>query len=337
VINRRETLALAGAASALIGMSAAGGRLGSALAAQQYKMVSIPKLRAPWFNEFEKGLLKAAKEYGVNAYQQAPESADEAEQVRLISDAINQGVNALLVVPNDAASIVPVLAKAQEKHIVTLTHESPQQKNADVDIEMIDNKAFGEKAIDLLAKALDKPEGKYAIYVGSLTVPAHNIWADAAIAHAKTAYPNLVPVADRYPVGEDQSAAHQNSLDVLTAHPDLKGFLCFGSQGAPGAAQAVNEKGLIGKVEVIGTTSPNQAAQYLKDGSMYASIVWDPAEAAYAMVYMAKLILDGKKSEIGPNIDIPTIGKPLSFKGNTLIYDRPLIVTKDNLDKYNTF
>lgn len=72
MINRRETLALAGAASALIGMSAAGGRLGSALAAQQYKMVSIPKLRAPWFNEFEKGLLKAAKEYGVNAYQQAP-------------------------------------------------------------------------------------------------------------------------------------------------------------------------------------------------------------------------------------------------------------------------
>jgi len=24
-------------------------------------------------------------------------------------------------------------------------------------------------------------------------------------------------------------------------------------------------------------------------------------------------------------------------KGNTLIYDRPLIVTKDNLDQYNTF
>jgi simple sugar transport system substrate-binding protein len=52
---------------------------------------------------------------------------------------------------------------------------------------------------------------------------------------------------------------------------------------------------------------------------------------------MAKLILDGKKSEIGPNIDIPTIGKPLSYNGNTLIYDRPLVVTKENLDKYNTF
>ncbi len=260
MINRRETLALAAAAGAFLGTGVAGSRFGSALAAEQYKMVAIPKLRAPWFNEFERGLLKAGKDFGVNAYQQAPESADEALQVRLIADAINQGVNALLVVPNDAQSIVPVLGQAQAKGIATLTHESPQQKNADVDIEMIDNKAFGEKSIDLLAKAMGKPEGQYAIFVGSLTVPAHNIWADAALAKAKQAYPGLKPVADRYPVSEDQSAAHQTALDILTAHPDLKGFLCFGSQGAPGAAQAVGEKGLIGKVAVIGTTSPNQAA-----------------------------------------------------------------------------
>ena len=68
-----------------------------------------------------------------------------------------------------------------------------------------------------------------------------------------------------------------------------------------------------------------------------APLLWDPAEAAYAMVYMAKLMLDGKKSMIGPDLDIPTLGKPLTAKGNTLIYDRPLVVTKDNLDKYNTF
>lgn len=337
MIRRRETLALAGAASALFGLAAAGGRFGGAFAAEQYKMVAVPKLRAPWFNEFEKGLLKAGKDFGVNAYQQAPESADEALQVRLIGDAINQGVNALLVVPNDAKSIVPVLGKAQAQKIVTCTHESPNQKNADFDIEMIDNKAFGEKSMDLLAKAMGTPKGQFAIYVGSLTVPAHNIWADAALALAKQKYPDLKPVGDRYPAGEDQSLAHQTALDILTAHPDLKGFLCFGSQGGPGAGQAVGEKGLIGKVAVMGTTSPNQAAQYLNDGSMTAAVLWDPAEAAYAMVYLSKLILDGKRASINADIDIPTLGKPLSYTGNTLIYDRPLVVTKENLAQYSTF
>jgi simple sugar transport system substrate-binding protein len=70
---------------------------------------------------------------------------------------------------------------------------------------------------------------------------------------------------------------------------------------------------------------------------MYASILWDPGEAAYAMVYIAKLILEGKRASINASLDIPTLGKPLSFTGNTLIYDRPLVVTKDNLDQYNTF
>jgi len=302
-----------------------------------YTMISIPKLRATWFDRLEVGLKKAGAEYGINVSQQAPASADEAQQVRLIEDAINQGNDAILVVPNDAKSIEPAFARAQAQKIVTITHESPDQKNADFDIEMIDNVAFGEKAMELMVENMGATSGKYVVFVGSLTVPAHNIWADAAIALAKKKYPGLSQVADRYPVSEDQNAARQAALDIITAHPDIKAFLCFGSQGAPGAAQAVREKGLIGKMTVIGTTSPSQAAQYLKDGSFSVSILWDPAEAGYAMVYLAKTVLDGKKDQVGVNFEIPTLGKPLSVKGNTLIYDRPLIVTKDNVDQYSGF
>jgi len=32
-------------------------------------------------------------------------------------------------------------------------------------------------------------EGEYIVYVGSLTVPLHNLWADAAIAYKKSTYP----------------------------------------------------------------------------------------------------------------------------------------------------
>jgi simple sugar transport system substrate-binding protein len=303
----------------------------------KYTMISIPKLRATWFDRLEVGLKKAGADFGVNVSQQAPASADEAQQVRLIEDAINQGNNAILVVPNDAKSIEPAFARAQAQKIVTITHESPNQKNADFDIEMIDNVAFGEKAMELMVEKMGATSGKYVVFVGSLTVPAHNIWADAAIALAKKKYPGLQQVADRYPVSEDQNAARQAALDIITAHPDIKAFLCFGSQGAPGAAQAFREKGLIGKMTVIGTTSPSQAAQYLKDGSMSVSILWDPAEAGYAMVYLAKMVLDGKKDQVNVNMEIPTLGKPLSVKGNTLVYDRPLIVTKDNVDQYSGF
>ena len=305
--------------------------------ATKYTMISIPKLKATWFDRLEVGLKKAGVDFGVNVSQQAPASADEAQQVRLIEDAINQGNNAILVVPNDAKSIEPAFARAQAQKIVTVTHESPNQVNADYDIEMIDNKAFGERAMEEMVKAMGSTEGEYVVYVGSLTVPAHNIWADAAIALAKQKYPGLKMVADRFPVSEDQNLARQTSLDVITAHPNIKAFLTFGSQGGPGAAQAVREKGLIGKITVIGTTSPSQASQYLKDGSFSTSILWDPAEAGYAMVYMAKLALDGKRGMIGPSLDIPTLGKPLKVTGNTLVYDRPMVLTKDNVDNFSGF
>ncbi|HUX49828.1 MAG TPA: autoinducer 2 ABC transporter substrate-binding protein [Spirochaetia bacterium] len=304
---------------------------------KQYTMVSIPKLRATWFDRLEQGLKKAGTDYSMNVSQQAPASADEAQQVRLIEDAINQGNNAILVVPNDAKSIEPAFARAQAQKIVTITHESPNQKNADYDVEMIDNVAFGEKAMDIMVKNMAATDGEFVVFVGSLTVPAHNIWADAAIARAKLKYPGLRQVADRYPVSEDQNAARQAALDIITAHPNIKAFLTFGSQGGPGAAQAVREKGLIGKITVIGTTSPSQAAQFLKDGSFSTSILWDPGEAGYAMAYLAKMVLDGKRSEIGANLDIPTLGKPLAYSGNTLVYDRPLILTKDNVDQFSGF
>jgi simple sugar transport system substrate-binding protein len=93
----------------------------------------------------------------------------------------------------------------------------------------------------------------------------------------------------------------------------------------------------VGKIAVISTTGPSEASPYLKDGSLSASVLWDPADAGYAMVYLARLALDGKRSLIGADLDIPGLGKPLSFAGNTMIFDRPIVLTKENVDEFNGF
>ena len=59
--------------------------------AKNIQMAIIPKLRAPWFNRLDEGAKKAAADFGVDTYMQAGASADEAEQVRLIQDAISRG------------------------------------------------------------------------------------------------------------------------------------------------------------------------------------------------------------------------------------------------------
>ena len=75
-------------------------------------------------------------------------------------------------------------------------------------------------------------------------------------------------IGDRYGVAESVDDSRKTALDLIAAHPDLKGFLAFGSQGPIGAARAVEEKGLVGKVFVVGSFSPGQGRKLLKEGAI---------------------------------------------------------------------
>ena len=203
-----------------------------------FSMAAIPKQRSSWFDDYEKGVIRAGQDLGFEVHTLTP--ANETQQIRLIEDAIDQGANALLVVPNDANSCAPVFAGARQQNIVVITHESSNQPQADFNIEMIDNLGFGESFMDEIVQVIG-PTGEFAIYVGSLTTPSHNIWADAAIAYQRRNYPGLTLVAERFPVSENRDAAYRQTLELLAAHPNLQAILSFGSQGAPGAGQAIRE------------------------------------------------------------------------------------------------
>lgn len=296
-----------------------------------YEIATVVKITGiPWFNRLEEGVKRAAKELGVTAYQVGPSDADPAQQVKMVEDLISKGVNAICVTPNDAKALEPVFKKAKDKGIIIITHESPDQKGKDYDLELIDNVKFGQHHWDMLVKFMGS-EGEYAIFVGSLTVPLHNLWADEGIKYAKTKYPGLKLVTERIPCGEDQELSKQKTLELIKAYPDLKGIIGFGSLGPPGAAQALKEKGLSDKIAVVGTVLPNPAAPYLKDGSMKHGILWDPADAGFAMTWLAQYILDGKKVTDG--MEIPGLGK-ITLKGDVIGVDAMIDITKDNVDSF---
>jgi simple sugar transport system substrate-binding protein len=144
-----------------------------------------------------------------------PTSADPALQVRAIEDLIAQGVKVIGVVPNDAKVLEPVLARPRKAGIIVITHESPSQKGADWDFELASSKGFGEAYGKLLAEKMGG-KGEYAVFVGSLTVPLHNAWADAAIAYLKEHNPDMKLVGDRYGVAEDVDKSRSTALG-----PDL--------------------------------------------------------------------------------------------------------------------
>ena len=98
----------------------------------------------PWFTAMGKGIKEAGKETGLNATMVGPTTADPAQQARMVEDLVARKVKLIAVVPNDAKALEPVFQRAQEAGIPVITHESPDQQGNTWDIEMIDNKQFGD-------------------------------------------------------------------------------------------------------------------------------------------------------------------------------------------------
>ena len=260
----------------------------------------------PWFTAMEKGIKEAGKEQKVKAYMVGPTTADPAQQVRAVEDLIAKKVSAIGVVPNDAKALEPVFERAKAAGIPVITHESPDQVGNVWDIELIDNKEYGEQHMKDLAKFMGE-EGEYIVYVGGLTVPLHNAWADAAIAYQKEHYPKMKLVADRYGVAESVDDSYKTALDAMLAHPNLKGILTFGSQGPIGAGRAIKERGKADKIVLVGTCSPTQGQKLVKEGVIKVGYMWSPIEAGKAFVTVANMVLDGKP--ITDGMEIPGLGK----------------------------
>jgi simple sugar transport system substrate-binding protein len=285
----------------------------------------------PWFNAMEAGIKQRAQELGVEAYMVGPTSADPALQVRAIEDLIAKGVTTIGVVPNDAEVLEPVLKRARDAGIKVITHESPKQKNVDWDFELASAVGFGEAYAQSLAK-MTGGKGKYAVYVGSLTVPLHNAWADAAIAYLKKNAPDMQMVGDRYGVAENVDESRKTALDLMRANPDLKAFLAFGSQGPIGAARAIEERHLGGKVLVLGPFSPGQGKKLVHDGILTGGYMWNPMQAGRVFVTIGDMLQKGQ--EIKKGTDIPDLGVvDPDVQNHTLIVNNLVELNKDSVDK----
>jgi simple sugar transport system substrate-binding protein len=286
----------------------------------------------PWFNAMEAGIKKRADELGVKAFMVGPTSADPALQVRAIEDLIAQHVDVIGVVPNDAQVLEPVLQRARAAGIKVITHESPKQQNTDWDFELASAKGFGEAYAKTLAQDLGG-KGEYAVFVGSLTVPLHNAWADAAIAYLKANYPDMKLVGDRYGVAENVDASRKTALDLMLAHPNLRAILAFGSQGPIGAARAVAEKHEEKQVLVLGPFSPGQGKRLVHDGVLTGGYMWNPEQAGEVFVTLGTMVAKGQPIKDGT--DIPGLGVVHPEGHNLIVNDLVELnaQTVDNLAK----
>jgi ribose transport system substrate-binding protein len=254
----------------------------------------IPKGVAHFFwQSVHAGAEAAAKESNVEVVWKGPaQETDYSGQINIVEDAINRRVDGIVLAPTHRDSLVPVVERAQRDGIPVAIFDSGIGTDKYVSYVATDNRQGGAQAAERLASKLGG-KGRVAILgvkAGSVSTDEREQGFQETI---KQKYPGIEIVAFQY--GEsDRARSLDRAADILTAHPDLDAFFASNESSTVGAVQAIKQKGLAGKVVLVGFDSSPNLVEDLKAGAIDSLVLQNPYKMGYEAVKAMVAKLDGQ-------------------------------------------
>lgn len=237
-----------------------------------------------------------------------------ADEVNMVENAVNRKVGAILLAPSDPDALVPAVKKAWEARIPVVIIDSQLADGADKYYQSFlatDNRKAGELAAQAM---IDKvgTTGKIAVmsYVAGAGSEIGRVggFTDYIKANSK-----LEIVGPYYSQSQMATALNQTT-DVLAAHSDLKGIFGANEPTAIGMGRAIKQSGKAGKIVAIGFDGNQDLQEFVKDGTLHATVVQGSYQMGDKGVEALLKLLD--KQKIEKTIDTGVV-----------------VVTKDNIDK----
>ncbi len=278
----------------------------------------------------KRGAQQAARELGIRVDYLAPDKAEVGKQIAIMEQLIAEKADAIVVSPNDAEAIVPVIKKAMDAGVKVFTWDSDAPKSQRIFyVAAADDVKIGVDIAEALAKDIGG-KGKVQIVSGGRGAANLNLHVQG-MEQGFAKYPGILLVKPYIYNDDDNQKARTMAVAALQKDPDIVGFACANSPSAPAVGEAITSLGKIGKVKVWGLALPSETRQYLKSGAVSGLMLWDPAKLTY---YAAKAVndyLDGKQPEDGAEVE--GIGK-ISYKNGTVLIPG-VTITKENVDQFD--
>lgn len=297
----------------------------------------MPKLKGiDYFNACEKGAREAAAQLGnVNLIYDGPLEGKVDKQIEMIDGWITKHVDVIAVACNDPVAIAPVLKRAREAgiHVITWDADADARKaDREFFVNQASPEAIGNELIDVMAEEAG-PNARILIVTSSLTAPNQNEWIKYMKARQAAKYPRMT-IVDIKPSEEDQQLALRVTQDMLKSDPSINGVIGLSSVAFPGAAEAVRQAHLSGKVVVTGLSTPSSMRTYVKDGTVKTVVLWNPLDLGYLTIYAARALADGTLKPGSTSISAGRLGTKV-VKGDQVLLGPPMRFTKANIDQYN--
>ena len=248
--------------------------------------------------DLTEGVREAAVARGVGVLIR--ESARSSErQVADVAGLLADGVDALVISPEDPAALAPVIAAAEGRQVPVFTVDRAADCPVVAHVTS-DNLLGGRLAAGFLVAALEA-QGAVAI-VG--------LWGMSSVADRITGFretmarhPGVRIVAEVS--GEsDRARAREVTAEVLRAHPRLSGLFAVNDVMAQGVLEAIRDAGREEGVVVVSyDATPQGCEEIMRGGPLRAEVAQFPARIGHKVVELWADYLRG--APVPRRVEIP--------------------------------
>ena len=250
-----------------------------------------------FWTQIDEGCRQAVSEIGgINYKWLGPDVNTDDLQMVCIDQAVEEGVDALVIASSSKTGINPSLEKAAAKGVKLVFVDNPAEFEH-VAFLATDNEAAGKVAGETLRKGLEQAgitEGTIA-----LTANKDNVTStELRIKGFRTAFEgtNFTLTDIFYMEDNDQSLK-----DYAAAHPEYIAFFGSNERTARNIGEQMRDSG--SKQMVMGFDTSDSVLTLLYDGYLYATIQQNPQRMGHDGVDIAVKALKGEYKEINARID----------------------------------
>ena len=298
----------------------------------------LPKqVNNPYFTIADNGGKAALSTLGETYKEVGTTSAtDTAGQVSYVNTLTQQQVSAITLSAQDPAALCTALKQAMANGIKVVTYDSDTDADCrQIFVSQASPQGLGASEVDLMGKELNYT-GDIAILSAAQTATNQNAWIGymkQELAKPQFAKMKLVDIAYG---DDDPQTAFQQTQGLLQQYPNLKGIISPTTVGIKAAAQYLDGSKYKGKVVLTGLGTPDDMRAYVKDGTVQAFELWDPAKLGSLAAYAATALASGQISGAqGQTFKAGPLGTFTIGAQGVVVLGQPTVFDAANIDQYN--
>lgn len=253
--------------------------------------LSVSTLNNPFFVDLRDGAEAAAEEKGFEVITSDAQD-DSSTQLNDVEDMLQQDIDVLLINPTDSDAVGSAIGLANAEDVPVITVDRNAEDGEVVTHIASDNVEGGEMAAEFLKEQLGE-EGEL--------VELEGIPGASATRERGKGFHNVIDEEDDIDVVANQSANFDRTEglsvmeNILQSNNEIDAVFSHNDEMALGAVEALDAKGVLDDVLVVGFDAIGDAKEAIEDGDMDASIAQQPDLIGETAIDAAESIVNDEK------------------------------------------